>query len=130
MYNRSFISIKFPFLSLSFLLSQTVSQSTQSNATTSVSTTGFGLGERPFPPSSGLTYSTWFSMCSVVPDESHPVNFLTLSQCFLTTEKGLASYPLLRMYLVIGEKKLYVSTQIPRDKRDPVIEDYIHKDDR
>ena len=69
-------------------------------------------------------------MCSVVPDESHPVNFLTLSQCFLTTEKGLASYPLLRMYLVIGEKKLYVSTQIPRDKRDPVIEDYIHKDDR
>ncbi|XP_019848853.1 PREDICTED: WD repeat and FYVE domain-containing protein 3-like isoform X2 [Amphimedon queenslandica] len=120
----------FGCLFLPSVFPQTVSQSTQSNATTSVSTTGFGLGERPFPPSNGLTYSTWFSMCSVTPDETHPVNFLTLSQCFLTTEKSLASYPLLRMYLAIGEKKLYVSTQIPRNKRDPVIEDYIHKDDR
>ena len=66
----------------------------------------------------------------MTPEESHPINFLTLSQCFLTTERSLASYPLLRLYLIIGEKKLYVSTQIPKEKRDQVIEDYIHKDDR
>ena len=109
---------------------QTVAQTTQSN-TTSVSTTGFGgAGDRQFPPSNGMTYSTWFLMCNIQPGEHQPINLLTLSQCFLTTEKTLASYPLLRIYLLPAENSLYVSTQMPREKRDSIVEDYIHKDDR
>ena len=77
-----------------------------------------------------MTYSTWFSMCNIKSSEHHPINLLTLSQSFLTTEKTLASYPLLRIYLIPARNSLYVTTQMPQEKSDPIIEDYIHKDDR
>ena len=56
-----------------------------------------------------MTYSTWFSMCNIKPSEHHPINLLTLSQSFLTTDKTLASYPLLRIYLIPAENSLYVT---------------------
>ena len=83
-----------------------------------------------FPPPSGLTYTTWVCLCDVQSDEHHPINLLTLSQCFLTHKMTLASYPLLRVWVVPAQQTLYISTQIPKEKRDPEIEDYIHKDDR
>ena len=69
-------------------------------------------------------------MGDIQTDERHPINLLTLSQCFLTMEKRLSSYPLLRIYIIPEEQFLFVSTQIPKERRDSVVEDYIHKDDR
>ena len=97
----------------------------------SVSTSGFSVAvDCQFPPNNGMTYSTWFSMCNIKSSEHHPINLLTLSQSFLTTEKTLASYPLLRIYLIPAENSLYVTTQMPQEKSDPILEDYIHKDNR
>lgn len=83
-----------------------------------------------FPPSNGLTYSTWISIGEIHEKESHKIGLLTLSQCFLTHDKTLASYPLLMIYIIPQEQFLFVSTQMPLEKRDSIIEDYIHKDDR
>ena len=46
-----------------------------------------GGGERPFPPNSGLTFSTWVQITRCVPDSSQTVGLLTLSQTFLTHDK-------------------------------------------
>lgn len=108
-------------------------QSVAHNSQTGLSsaTTGFGSGgERLFPPSNGLTYSTWISIGEIQENESHKISLLSLSQCFLTHDKTLAAYPLLRIYIIPREQFLFVSTQIPLEKRDSTVEDYIHKDDR
>ncbi|CAD5124378.1 unnamed protein product [Dimorphilus gyrociliatus] len=41
---------------------------------------GMGTGERTFPPTSGLTFSSWFCVDKFSDDSSHPVRLLTITR--------------------------------------------------
>ena len=199
------------FLPSVFPLSIDRTVTTGGQTTTVSTTTGTGGGgERPFPPSNGLTFSSWilinkcvrmsYSCCkcgsvacdshvivmwllrliaylglciyvicaymymymivcmrmysSVTPsslstcththththtrththtlhryssEDPHPISLLTLTQTFLTADKHVTHYPVLRIYINLAEQSVVVTTQPPRDRRDTLTEDVVTK---
>uniref|UniRef100_A0A4W3HF18 WD repeat and FYVE domain containing 3 n=1 Tax=Callorhinchus milii TaxID=7868 RepID=A0A4W3HF18_CALMI len=72
-------------------------------------TSGFGAGERFFPPPSGLTYSTWFCIERFTTSSSnHPVRLLTLVRRSNSSEHH---YICLAIVLSGKDKALLVSTK-------------------
>lgn len=67
------------------------------------------LGERIFPPQSGMTFSTWFCVdkFSVIAD-AHPVRLLTIVRNLQGRDENLVC---LSVTLTSKERSLIVSTQ-------------------
>ena len=76
-----------------------------------------------FPPShSHCTQHTHIcTRCSS--DDPHLLSLLTLTQSFLTTDKQVSHYPILRIFANPAEHTVVVTTQLPKDRSGMLNED-------
>jgi len=62
-----------------------------------------------------------YTRCSS--EEHHLLSLLTLTQSFLTTDKQVFHYPILRIFVNPAENTVVVTTQLPKDQSSMLNED-------
>jgi hypothetical protein len=75
---------------------------------------GIGIGERVFPPQSGMTYSTWICVDkfgSVSSNHIHPIRILTLLRHVRSVQGQESVNSCLSMFLSPKNRSLFVSTE-------------------
>ena len=64
---------------------------------------------------------TSYTRCSS--EDPHLLSLLTLTQSFLTTEKQVSHYPILRIFVNPAEHTVVVTTQLSKDRSSMLNED-------